>query len=69
MHDNETDDTPGEVEPVKPKRELPPAGAANIRRGNGAGKGVGHGGPAKGMPPRGERAPPFGRGNQAAKRS
>jgi len=77
MHDDETDGTSGQVEPVKSKRELPPALAAEVRRGDGAGKGAGHGGPAKGagwggpakgMPPRGERAL-FGKGNKAAAKS
>jgi hypothetical protein len=35
-------------------------------KGNGPGKGTGWGGPAKGMPARAEKAPPFEPGNQAA---
>jgi len=60
MHNNETDDTSGQVEPVKPKRHRREAGHG------GPAKGKGWGGPAKGMPARGERAAPFGKGNTAA---
>ena len=78
MDENQTDDTRCQVEPVKSKRQLPPALAANIRRGNGAGRGAGHGGPAKGPgwggPAKGvgggdAKAPAFAKGNRVAAKS
>ena len=45
-----------------PKRKA----TAGTRKGNGAGKGVGWGGPAKGMTPRAEQADAFEVGNTAA---
>lgn len=47
---------------MKPPRKA----TSTTRRGNGPGKGPGWGGPAKGMPPRGEKAAAFEQGNTAA---